>query len=98
MEWWQIQELMWTSTGIFATVVVVSGLTLRFAIKPFLRDFARLRGGQKDEAQAVSELRLERLEEQLEVLGSSVERIADAVEFDRKLNTGDAPSEGVPKG
>ena len=94
MEWWQIQELMWTSTGIIVTLVAVGGVALRFAIKPFMGDFARLRGGQKDEAQATSDLRLDRLEEQLEVLGSSVERLADALEFDRQLKAGDASSEG----
>jgi len=94
MEWWQIQELMWTSAGILASLVVVSGLTLRFAIKPFLGDLARLREGRRAGNQAASDLRLDRLEERMEVLGSSVDRLADALEFDRQLGAGDASSEG----
>jgi hypothetical protein len=49
MEWWQIQELMWTATGIFAVLIVVSGFTLRFAIKPFLRDLHELRESRRSE-------------------------------------------------
>ncbi len=94
MEWWQIQELMWSSAGIVVSLVVVSGLTLRFAIKPFLGDLARLREGRREGHQAASVPRLGRLEEQMEVLGSSVDRLADALEFDRQLGAGDASSEG----
>ncbi len=94
MEWWQIQELMWTSTGIVVSLVVVSGLTLRFAIKPFLGDLARLRERRQEGDQAPSGLRLDRLEERMEVLGSSVDRLADALEFDRQLGAGDASSDG----
>ncbi len=97
MEWWQIQELMWTSTGIIVTLVVVAGVTFRFAIKPALRDLAGLRKGRSEEPRAGSDLRLDRMEEQLEVLGSSVERLAEALEFDRQLKAGEAPSEGVPR-
>ena len=94
MEWWQIQELMWSSAGIVVSLVVVSGLTLRFAIKPFLGDLARLREGRRAGDQAASDLRLDRLEEKMEALGSSVDRLADALEFDRQLGAGDASSEG----
>jgi hypothetical protein len=94
MEWWQIQELMWTTAGILASLVVVFGLTLRFAIKPFLGDLARLRDGKK----AASDLRLDRLEEKMEVLDSSVGRLADTLEFDRQLEAGDADLENRPGG
>ena len=91
MEWWQIQELMWTSAGILASLTVVSGLTLRFAIKPFLRDLAKLRDGQN---RAATDVRLDRLEERMEGLGSSVDRLTDALEFDRQLEAGSARPEG----
>ncbi|MDH3207484.1 MAG: hypothetical protein OEO79_12865 [Gemmatimonadota bacterium] len=94
MEWWQIQELMWTSAGILASLIVVSGLTLRFAIKPFLGDLAKLRERRRAGNQAASDLRLDRLEERMEVLGSSVDRLADVLEFDRQLGGVDASSEG----
>ena len=98
MEWWQIQELMWTSAGILGSLIVVSGLTLRFAIKPFLEDLARLREGRRAESRAGSDVRLDRLEETMEVMGSSVDRLADALEFDRQLGSGDASSEGPTRG
>lgn len=47
MEWWQIQELMWTATGIFVVLIAVPGVTLRFAIKPFLRDLHELREARR---------------------------------------------------
>jgi len=34
------------------------------------------------------------MEEQLELLGASVDRLADAMEFHRQLKAGDASSEG----
>jgi len=94
MEWWQIQELMWTSAGILASLVVVSGLTLRFALKPFLGDLARLREGRREGEQDAADRRLDRLEEGMEVLGTSVDRLADAIEFDRQLEAGDASPSG----
>ena len=96
MEWWQIQELMWTATGIVASLTVVSGLALRFAVKPFLGDLASLRAGRREGDQAGSDGRLDRLEEQMQILGSSVDRLADALEFDRQLGAGEASSDGSP--
>ena len=89
MEWWQIQELMWTVTGILVTLMVVSGVALRFAIKPFLKDMKELRSGKGEQRPPAQDLRLDRMEDQLEVLGSSVERLAEALEFDRQLKAGD---------
>ena len=96
MEWWQIQELMLTSAGILAGLMVVSGVTLRFAIKPFLRDLAKLREGRRAADHATSDKRLDRLEERMEGLSSSVDRLAEALEFDRQLGAGDASSERPP--
>jgi len=96
MEWWQIQELMWTATGIIVSLVAVSAVALRFAIKPFLGDLARLRSGKEAEPRASSDARLDRLEDRIEMLGSSMERLADAADFDRQLRAGDAPQDRSP--
>ena len=96
MEWWQIQELMWTATGIVVSLVAVSAVALRFAIKPFLGDLTRLRSGKEGERRASSDARLDRIEEQMEVLGSSLERLADAADFDRQLKAGDDAQGGSP--
>jgi hypothetical protein len=98
MEWWQIQELAWTATGIVVTLIVVGGLSLRFALKPFLGDLAKLRQGRPDQARSASDLRLDRIEEQLDALGASVERIAEAVDFDRRLKAGGDPAGEPPRG
>lgn len=93
MEWWQIQEIMWTAAGVFAVVIVASGFTLRFAIKPFLRDLHELRdakrGGSLQEAH--SDQRLERIEDQLERLDGAMERLLEVSEFDRQLKSGRQP-------
>lgn len=96
MEWWQIQELMWTATGIVVSLVAVSGLALRFAVKPFLGDLQRLRSGKQGEVRASSNARLDRIEDQMEALGSALERLADAADFDRQLRAGDETQDRSP--
>ena len=95
MEWWQIQELMWTATGIFAILIVVSGFTLRFAIKPFLRDLHELRESRREGSlmEGRTDKRLERMEDQLERLDGAMERLLEMSEFDRQLKSGRPPPE-----
>ena len=98
MEWWQIQDLMWTGAGVTAVLIAVGGVTLRFVVKPFLSDLARLRQGKQEESRTNSDRRLDRIEEQLESLSSSVERLVDVADFDRRLKAGDPPAGGKTSG
>ena len=67
MPWWQIQDLMITAAGILIVLIPVTGLTLRFAVKPFLKDLGEARSarqgplGLRDEEQ---DARLARIETQ----------------------------------
>ena len=91
MPWWQIQELMWSATGILVVLIAVSGFTLRFAIKPFLRDLTELRAERQGKIPSQSDHRLDRMERQLDHLDGAVTRLVEAAEFDRQLKAGRPP-------
>ena len=91
MEWWAIQELMITSAIILAVLIPVVGFTLRFAIKPFLRDSKELRQPSNQPAELPPDPRIERMEEQLEGLESSMRRLLEVAEFDHQLKSGNPP-------
>ncbi len=91
MPWWQVQDLMITAAGILVVLIPVTGLTLRFAIKPFLKDLGEARaarqglaGGRDDQ----QDDRLARIETQLDSLESSVRQLTEVVQFDRQLKAG----------
>jgi hypothetical protein len=89
MEWWAVQELMLTSAAILAVLIPVTGLTLRFAVKPFLRELADLRAARRGEIlESHSGERLARMERQLEDLETSIRRLVEVAEFDRQLRSG----------
>jgi len=89
MEWWAVQELMLTSAAILAVLIPVAGLTLRFAVKPFLRELADLRAARRGEIlESHSGERLARMERQLEDLETSIRRLVEVAEFDRQLRSG----------
>ena len=91
MPWWQVQELMLTTAGILIVLIPVAGFTLRFAVKPFLKDLAEIRAarqgqlGARDDEQ---DTRLARMENQLDSLESSVRQLTEVVQFDRQLKSG----------
>ena len=93
MEYWEIQNLVIISATALAVLIPVTGLTLRFGLRPFLRELADNRaaraGGQIENA-GQADLRLTRIEHQLETLETSVRRLAEAAEFDRQLKSGPA--------
>jgi hypothetical protein len=91
MEYWEIQALAETFGIILVILIPVAGLTLRFGLKPFLRDMAEIKaarsGAQITNAGQTDE-RLTRIEHQLESLESSVRRLAEVADFDRQLKKG----------
>jgi hypothetical protein len=93
MSWWEIQELIITLVVSLAVLIPTTGLTLRFGIKPFLKDLAELRAakqGQPIADSAAQADRLVRIERQLDDLETWVRRLAEAAEFDRQLRSGPA--------
>jgi len=95
MEWWQIQQLMVTSAGILAGLTLVAGLTVRFAVKPFLKDWKEMKAAKGGESPSLPDRRLDRLEQQLDVVEQSVTRLLEVAEFDRQLKAGKPPE--VPR-
>jgi len=91
MPWWQLQDLMITSAMIVAVLIPVTGLTLRFAVKPFLKDLAEIRAARHGQLYArddEQDSRLARMEHQLDSLESSVRQLTEVVQFDRQLKSG----------
>jgi len=91
MPWYQIQDLMITCAMIVAVLIPVTGLTLRFAVKPFLKDLAEIRAARHGQLYArddEQDSRLARMEHQLDSLESSVRQLTEVVQFDRQLKSG----------
>ncbi len=72
--------------GISIVLVPVIGLTARFALKPTVEALSRFFDKKgSDEAVSILERRMALMEQQLESIASSVQRLAEAAEFDQKL-------------
>lgn len=78
--------------GISIILIPVAGLTLRFAIKPAVEAIARSfeHRGLEDTV-SVMERRLGILERQMESMETTVNRLADVVEFQNELHAGQPP-------
>lgn len=72
-----------------AVLIPVTGLTLRFGVKPFLKELADIRAARRGELiENVSNERLMRIERQLGDLETSMRRLIQVAEFDRQLKSG----------
>jgi len=91
MEWWQIQEIMVTLAVIVGVLVPVLGLTYRFVLRGALKDRERLRAHGGTREGLLRDARMDRMEQQMEELASSIRRLAEVAEFDRQLKGGDPP-------
>lgn len=77
--------------GILTVLIPIAGLTARFALKPVVEAFVRMRevqGGSNERELHVLEQRVALLEQQYQTLEGSVTRIGDMKEFDRQLSSG----------
>jgi hypothetical protein len=89
MPWYQVQDLIFTVAASLAVLIPITGLTLRFGVKPFLRELADMRAARRGHlVEDVSHERLARIERQLEDLERSMRRLAEVAEFDRQLKSG----------
>ena len=72
--------------GVSIVLVPVIGITARFALKPTVEALSRFfdRKGS-DEAISILERRMALIEQQLESIDSSVQRLVESAEFDEKL-------------
>lgn len=91
MESWEIQELIFTVAASLAVLIPITGLTLRFGLKPFLRDLAELRAARRDRLVVLEDRegdRLAQIEGQIDTLERSVRHLTEVVQFDRQLKPG----------
>lgn len=83
--------------GISIVLIPVAGLTARFALKPTVEAFARLFEHKGlEETVAILERRMSLLESRMESMDVSLDRIADAVEFERELHRPTRPQRSLP--
>ena len=81
-----LTALLATFMGIFLFLIPVIGLTARFALKPTVEALSRFFDKKgSDEAISILERRMALMEQQLESIESSVQRIADTAGFDHNL-------------
>ena len=76
----------------FSFLIAVTGITVRFTLRPFANAKARLRGG---ESQQLLEQRISRIEAEMESIGelrTTMERLTEELEFQRQLTLPPAAS------
>ncbi len=79
--------------GCLIVLIPIAGITARFALKPIVESFARLKemqGGQAANTRevAVLEQRVALLEQQYQAMEGSITRLGELKEFDRQLGAG----------
>jgi hypothetical protein len=80
--------------GISIVLIPVIGLTARYVLKPFQDALiGSLQGRNSDEAVRILERRMALLEQQIESMESTLNRVAEAADFHRELR---APRGGAP--
>jgi hypothetical protein len=75
--------------GCLTVLIPIAGLTARFALKPIVESFAKMKemqGGQQETHHL--EQRIAHLEQQYQLLENSVTRIGELKDFDKQLGTG----------
>jgi hypothetical protein len=78
--------LVATILGISIVLIPVAGLTLRFALKPAITTLTRFFDHQGiEESVRMLERRIEFQEHQIQSLESTIRRLSDESEFDKKL-------------
>lgn len=94
-----LAQLITLSATAAAGLIVVLGVTVRFALGPVMkakRLAAAAAATPPDTARL--EARMGTLEEELRQLGETVERVAAVVEFDNQLRSGEPPQRPLPPG
>ncbi len=76
--------------GISIVLIPVAGLTAHYALKPIVEAFGRyLEGKGTEESVKLVERRLHLLEQQLDEVQGSVNRLVEVSEFDARLESGE---------
>lgn len=88
--------------GLVAVLSLITipsvGLVARFAFRPIVESLIRLRESFDRQGTSVDAQRLALLEQRMTDMQESVDRLTDAVEFDRQLRASSAPMASLPGG
>lgn len=72
--------------GMLVVLIPVAGLTARFALKPVVEAIAHMRSHQGERQElAILERRMALMEQQLQLVEGSVERLGEERDFQRQL-------------
>ena len=86
--------------GLVAVLSIITipsvGLVARFAFRPIVESLIRLRESFDRQGTSVDAQRLQLLEQRVTDMQDSIERLTDAVEFDRQLRSGAPPIASLP--
>jgi hypothetical protein len=83
--------LVAVTLGCLIVLVPIAGITARFALKPIVESFAKMRelqGGTTGRELNVLEQRVALLEQQHQALEGAIQRIGELKDFDRQLKSG----------
>jgi hypothetical protein len=83
--------LVAVTLGCLIVLVPIAGITARFALKPIVEAFAKMRelqGGTAGRELNVLEQRVALLEQHYQLLEGSIQRIGELKDFDRQLQSG----------
>jgi hypothetical protein len=83
--------------GLMVVLIPITGLTLRFALKPMMEALGKYREVQGDkQMQALLERRVSLMEEQLHSMDRSLRELAEESEFRRELESGRTRPAALP--
>ncbi|NNF29705.1 MAG: hypothetical protein HKN73_20950 [Gemmatimonadetes bacterium] len=85
MDYRALAELVMLSLFGLSTLIFAAGLSIRLFLAPTLRELLGRRGNQLDARDKQLEAHLLRVEERLDLIEGSLDRLTSADEFDRQL-------------
>jgi hypothetical protein len=83
--------------GLSIVLIPIIGLTARFALKPTVEALSRVfEGKSRDDSVQLLERRIALIEQQMDVMESSMQRLAEVTDFNTQLRAGDSkPPQGA---
>ncbi len=85
--------------GVSVVLVPVIGLTARFALKPTVEALSKFFDSRNSQDMvALMERRMLLLEQQMDMVESTVARVAEGHDFDRQLKSGTPPTQTTSEG